>query len=613
MIKTAVILAAGLGSRIRERTGEHPKGFLKLDNKPIIEISIENLLDVGIDKIIIGTGYRSEEYESLALKYSQIQCVFNPLYDSSGSLLTLYQLKDDIKDDFLLLESDLVYEKKALKTLIDNKFPDVILASELTHTGDEVFIELDEKRHLVNMSKERDQLNQIAAELVGISKLSCATYQMMCSAVTPFFQTEQDMHYEEGLIEIAKTNKLYVHKLPDLVWCEVDDEYHWHRAVSIVYPMIKAREHVTKPIKRNILLNPGPATTSDSVKFAQVVPDICPREEEFGELMEFISLELTKFVASPEEYTTMLFSGSGTAAVESMLSSVVNQDVILIVNNGAYGKRMCQIADIYGLNYLEYKSALDEPFEVKHLEAFIRATSKRVSFLAMVHCETTTGLLNDLEAVGELCKRRQITLLVDAMSSYGAIPISMEKMNIHYLAGSSNKCLQGIAGVSFVVANKFHLEKTKRIKPRNLYLNLYQQFLSFLETKQMRFTPPVQALYALKQAILETKWEGIENRYHRYSKSWETLIAGISRLGLRHLIPNRAHSKIITTIIEPVIPNYNFKEMHDYFLENGMTIYPGKLATKNTFRVANIGKITYVDMERFTTLLEQYLNGLKKG
>lgn len=611
MVKTAVILAAGLGSRIRERTGEHPKGFLQIEDKPMIEFSIENLIDAGITTILIGTGFRKEEYESLSLKYSQIKCVFNPLYDSSGSLFTLYQLKDDIKDDFLLLESDLVYEKKAIKTLLDNKFPDVILASKLTHNGDEVFIESNDKRHLVNMSKERGNLNRIDAELVGITKLSYPTFQKMCAAVTPFFQTNQDMDYEEGLVEVSKTNRIYVHKLNDLVWCEVDDEHHWTRALSIVYPMIKAREHATTAVKRKVLLNPGPATTTDTVKYAQVVPDICPREQEFGAIMEYISTELTKFVASPIDYTTVLFNGSGTAAMESILSSVVNQEVILIVNNGAYGKRMCQIAEIYGLNYLEYKSAVDEAFELKHLEAYIRATSKNISYLAIVHCETTTGLLNNIEAIGDLCRRRQIIMLVDAMSSFASIPIDMKQMNISYLAASSNKNLQGTAGVSFVVANKAHLEKTKKIKPRNLYLNLYQQYQSFKETKQMRFTPPVQTLYALKQAILETKWEGIRNRYDRYTKSWETLIAGITRLKLRHLIQRNAHSKIITSIIEPNSPNYHFKEMHDFFYENGFTIYPGKLDRQNTFRISNMGDITYIDIERFIDLLERYLKGIE--
>jgi 2-aminoethylphosphonate-pyruvate transaminase len=186
-------------------------------------------------------------------------------------------------------------------------------------------------------------------------------------------------------------------------------------------------------------------------------------------------------------------------------------------------------------------------------------------------------------------------------------------MNISYLAASSNKNLQGMAGVSFVMANIALLEKTKRIKPRNLYLNLYEQYRGFTVNRQMRFTPPVQTLYALKQAIIETKWEGIPSRYERYSRSWQTLISGINRLGLKHLVPVSSHSKIITSIIEPEHDRYHFLDMHNYFYEKGFTIYPGKLDQQNTFRVANIGEITYKDMERFIDLLEVYLNGIKGG
>lgn len=155
MVKTAVILAAGMGSRIRERTGEHPKGFLKFDDKPMIEISILKLLDAGMTKIYIGTGYQKDEYEKLALKYPQIQCVFNPKFASSGSMYTLYQLKDVIKDDFLLLESDLLYEKEALKMLVEHELPNVVLASKFTQTGDEVLIETNKNHQLVNLSKNK--------------------------------------------------------------------------------------------------------------------------------------------------------------------------------------------------------------------------------------------------------------------------------------------------------------------------------------------------------------------------------------------------------------------------------------------------------------------------
>ena len=200
---------------------------------------------------------------------------------------------------------------------------------------------------------------------------------------------------------------------------------------------------------------------------------------------------------------------------------------------------------------------------------------------------------------------------VVAMSSYAAVPIDMQKMNISYLAASANKNLQGMAGVSFVTANKDRLEKTEQIKPRNLYLHLYDQYRYFQMNKQLRFTPPVQTMYALKQAIIETQWEGIEKRYERYSKSWTTLTDGITQLGLTYLVPETHHSKIITSILEPSDKKYNFDIMHDFFYKQGFTIYPGKIDKLETFRIANIGDITYRDIERFLHLLEQYLNGLK--
>lgn len=367
-------------------------------------------------------------------------------------------------------------------------------------------------------------------------------------------------------------------------------------------------------IKRNILLNPGPATTTNSVKYAQVVSDICPREKEFGNLMGFISCELTKFVADTENYITVLFGGSGTAAIEAMLSSVVGKESIIIINNGAYGKRMCQIAEIYGLKLIVFKSSNYDAIRLQDLESVIKNTEEKISHLAVVHNETTTGLLNNIEAIGTLCNKYSIDLIVDAMSSFGAIPISMKKMNISYLASSSNKNIQGMPGVSFVIGNRHKLESARNLKPRNLYLNLYMQYEYFLEYSQTRFTPPVQTLYALKQAIIELKNETIEKRYERYSKSWEKLIEGITKLELKHLVDRENHSKIITSIMEPDCNKYNFNEMHDYFYREGITIYPGKIGNVKTFRVANIGEINEKDIEKFLIILHRYLKliGFKK-
>lgn len=373
-------------------------------------------------------------------------------------------------------------------------------------------------------------------------------------------------------------------------------------------------------IKRNILLNPGPATTSDTVKLAQVISDICPRENEFGDVMEYVSKELTNFVGSNDKYTTILFGGSGTAAVEAMLSSVVGDKSILIINNGAYGKRMCEIAEIYNLNYIEFKSSSEEEINLNELEEIIKAHNSEklkydkgfISHLAVIHHETTTGILNDIKSIGKICKKYSIDMIVDAMSSFAGIPIDMNKMNIKYLASSSNKCIQGMAGVSFVIANKEALEKTKNIKPRNLYLNIYKQYLYFKDNYQMRFTPPVQILYALKQAIIEAKEETIENRYERYKACCRILWDRLDKLKLKKLVNEKSASMLLTTIIEPQIKNYSFNHMHDYLYSKGFTIYPGKISSKNTFRIANIGQIYPEDMAEFVETLEKYFVNIDK-
>ncbi len=371
----------------------------------------------------------------------------------------------------------------------------------------------------------------------------------------------------------------------------------------------KMRENVLNVIaqtsQRNVLLNPGPATTTHSVKMAQVVPDICPREHEFGDLMEWVSEELTTIVANTEEYVTILFGGSGTAVVEATLSSVVPHDKkVLIVNNGAYGKRMCQIAEAYDMDFVEFQSSPIEPIDLEALENTIKAT-ENLSHLAIIHNETTTGLLNNLDDLGAIAKKYNLELIVDAMSSYAAIPIDMKAQNISYLMASSNKNIQGMAGVGFVIANKDAMEKVKEVKPRNFYLNLYAQYENFIKTHQMRFTPPVQTLYALKQAIIETKEEGIGQRYERYSKSWQTLTDTLKEMDLKYLVDDAYHSKIITSIFIP--EGVDFDDMHDYFFEKGFTIYPGKVADFNTFRVANIGEIDYRDMKGFLKLFKLYV------
>ena len=239
VVETAVILAAGLGSRLKDRTKEKPKGFLEIENKAIIERSIQKLIDAGISTIIIGTGYLSDHYDRLKGKYSQIITCKSTRYAKTGSMYTLYNLRDLIEGDFLLLESDLLYEKSGLNELLSDPRPDIILASGKTGSKDEVYIQADSNNNLVNMSKSATDLTHISGELVGISKISLSTFsEMILYAEHQFEQGNYTFHYEDDFVGISSSADIYIKKIENYCWCEIDDENHLKRAITLIYPRI---------------------------------------------------------------------------------------------------------------------------------------------------------------------------------------------------------------------------------------------------------------------------------------------------------------------------------------------------------------------------------------
>jgi len=247
MTKTAIIVAAGLGSRLKERTISKPKGFLELNGKSLIERSIENLIECGIEQIYIGTGYLSIVYEKLASKYPQIKCIKSNMYETTSSMYTLYNMRDSIKDDFILLESDLLYEIDALNAILSDTRDDIILSSGRTNSGDEVYIEADKESNLINISKNINDLNSIYSELVGISKISYARYEMMCRA----FEAKKNMKidYEYMMVETIQERVFHVKKMQNLIWCEIDNDEHYRRALNYILPQI---ERKSNPIKNTL-------------------------------------------------------------------------------------------------------------------------------------------------------------------------------------------------------------------------------------------------------------------------------------------------------------------------------------------------------------------------
>ena len=240
MIETAVILAAGLGTRLKAVAGSIPKAFLEIEGNTLISMSLDKLSEVGIKKILIGTGYQHTCFEKLSLSYPQVTCYLNPEYSNSGSMCTLYKAGQFVDSGFLLLESDLLYDISGLHILLESRYDDVILASGQTNAGDEVFIEHDNNMCLVNMSKNVAHLKQTNTELVGINKISADAFNLMCKYFEELGQLELD--YENALVEAARHKKIYVHKIEDYAWCEVDTQEHWKRAVNEVYPKITKSE-----------------------------------------------------------------------------------------------------------------------------------------------------------------------------------------------------------------------------------------------------------------------------------------------------------------------------------------------------------------------------------
>ncbi len=242
MIDTAVILAAGAGKRLKSLANGRPKGFIVLGDMPIIEESIRKLIGAGIVKIIIGTGFASEYYEELERKYTQIRCVKNKDYADSGSMYTLYNMRKFISNDFLLLESDIIYDKSGLYEVIGDRNNNVILASGSTNSGDEVYIEADGIHNLVNLSKNIRELKTAYAELVGITKLSYGAYVKMFETAELRFKSSKNVEYESILKEISLDEKIFIRRIEDYKWAEIDDESHLKRAINNIYPRINEHE-----------------------------------------------------------------------------------------------------------------------------------------------------------------------------------------------------------------------------------------------------------------------------------------------------------------------------------------------------------------------------------
>lgn len=236
-IRLAVILAAGLGSRISKRSAIHPKGFISIGGKSLIERSLEILRSSGIQRVLIATGHLSNWYEKLETEWPELKCIKNEAFSTTGSLQSLLTLQKEIQEDFLLLESDLLFEKRAITSLNQLKHEAILLSGE-TKAGDEVYVEEDREHHLIKVSKNRQEIKHYAGEYVGINRIALETYKTLVGWAKKHPESSK-IHYEEGLAAIHPTRKLPLFQIPDLIWTEIDMESQLQRAETTIFPKLK--------------------------------------------------------------------------------------------------------------------------------------------------------------------------------------------------------------------------------------------------------------------------------------------------------------------------------------------------------------------------------------
>lgn len=364
-------------------------------------------------------------------------------------------------------------------------------------------------------------------------------------------------------------------------------------------------------IKRNVLLNPGPATTTDTVKMAQIVPDICPREKEFADRMAQFRKDILGVVhADPKEYTSVLFCGSGTICIDVCVNSLLPEGrKMLIVDNGAYSSRAAEVCRCYGLPHIDLKSSVYDIPDIKTIEEALEA-DPNIAVVYCCHHETGTGVLNPIREIGAAAHRHGAILIADTTSSLGMIPIDVERDNIDFCMASAQKGIMAMTGLSFVIGKTAEVVKSKDYPVRSFYCNLYQQYAGFEKNGEMRFTPPVQTVYAALQGLKEYYEEGETPKYERHLRVNKAIHEGLDKLGLKEAIRPEIQSGLVVSVLYPEDQRWDFGKVHDYCYERGFTIYPGKISTSDTFRLCSLGAIDENDIKDFFAVFTEALDKL---
>jgi 2-aminoethylphosphonate-pyruvate transaminase len=592
----AVILAAGAGRSLYPLTQDRPKPLLEIGGTTLLERLLAQVTAHGLTPVVVVGWAKSRVLDVIRRSDlgARVEVVENPIHDRTNTLYSLWLARDACRGaDLVVIDGDLVMDDRIVTDVLEDPRESVLAIDRVRVMGEEEVKVVTEPSGRVSSIGKMLDAGTAHGEFLGLARYSAAVADDLFQVAERMIAGGQrTAFYEDAIADLAKRTPLGTLDVAGRPWVEIDFLSDYVEALKLFGDVERAAAVAAMPgIRRQLLFCPGPVMVSKRVKAAVAAPEIGHRELEFCELLNRVRLKLGKVfgVRNFHRYTTVVLTGSGTAANEALLGTAAIGRRLLVLANGEFGERLIGIARHLGVAVTPLTTRWGQPFDLTAVEQAMARGG--LDAVAWVHHETSTGMLNPIREIALLARRHGLDTYVDAISSLGGVPVDVEANGLTFCTSSANKAIGSIPGLAFVCGQREAFEALAAVRARSVYLDLYKHYAYNDKQNQTPNTPAVNLYFALEAALDDCLAEGLERRFSRYHVLARRLRRGFRRLGLRPFIPEALMSPLLTTLELP--RGFGADEFHDRLKQAGYIVYPGKgILHDRVFQVANLGVLT---------------------
>jgi 2-aminoethylphosphonate-pyruvate transaminase len=608
-----VILAAGIGRSLYPLTKDRPKTLLDVGGASLLERLLTQTTRHGASPIVV-VGHARDRVLDLIRRLqpslpARVQVIDNPLYERTNTLYSLWLARQHCRGEALIVvDGDLICDDAIVDAIMADDRDAVLAIDRLRVMGEEEVKVVCAEDGRVRAIGKALPAGGSHGEFLGLARYSAAAADDLMSILDDLAGADSlGAYYEDAIDRLARQRVVSSVDVSGRRWVEIDFVGDYADALRQFGDAEGAAALAAMPsIRRQLLFCPGPVLVSRHVKRALAAPEIGHRETEFSELLNRTRLKLGRVfgVRNFHRYTTVILTGSGSAANEALLGTAAVGRRLLVLTNGEFGERLVTIARHLGIDTSVLASRWGQPLDLAALERTLAAGG--VDAVAWVHHETSTGMLNPIEPIAVLARRYHADTYLDAVSSVGGVPVEVEAHGLTFCTGSANKAIGSVPGLAFVCGRRDAFEALAAVRSRSLYLDLYKHFDYNDHRYQTPNTPAVNLYFALEAALDDLLAEGLERRGARYAALARRLRRGLRRLGLRPFIPLDLMSPLLTTVELPI--GFSADEFHDRIKSEGYIVYAGKgILHDRAFQVANIGALKRGHVDQFLEALRRIM------